>query len=234
MNQRKITLGMLVTALLLLPACGPNSGFQSSAPEQSTSSSSNSTSDIPVEQLSMKAYVSGGIEDGEQVFEIDPINHEVVIKIPIPNLELGLAETPISQLPGARLSTWENAEGKNYLLVTIPLSAILRDVSSLPVGKLPNGRALPQIPGGEPPVMAFTVAKGNKNIHVYVGMDSAAVFIESSSAPRLGLSYKIRSSEKDWVGTFAVIPAESNFLGGYFMGVRIPAGLARLLDQVIK
>jgi hypothetical protein len=243
MELNKLTKGLLLAIAVMLSACGKNGGgFTTGTVSEALKGGSGNGSqggvvdNPPAETTNLKGFVSGGQNDGQQVLSFDPVAGEFLLAVPLGKLiAVSLTSTEIPQYPGTRLYTSDGNDGTKYIVLAVPLRYILRDVTMEPKGRLPNGDALPEMPGGELPFAAFAIAKNNVKIYLYVGMDSVGVFVEESEInPFIGLSWPIVNQVQQKVGTFALIPEKGSFPGGFFLGIHLDAKIARALDKFIR
>jgi hypothetical protein len=178
----KVTKAFLVAGLMLLPACGPDGGF-SRLPSSGVEDPTNGQVPVPPEEVpDLKGFISGGIADRVQVLSLDAVKGELLISLPLgKSISVNLPEMPIEKLPGARVYSSTSSDGTKYIVMAIPLKYVLRNVTTIPAGRLPNGDALPNMPAGELPTIAFSVANSSKvKIHLFVGMDAVAIFVDIS------------------------------------------------------
>lgn len=246
MKLNNMTKWMLVGALLLLPACGKKGGFTTEFADVKVGSEEGSLGGTfpepetppPVEEkVDLKGFISGGSNDKKQVLFLDTEKGELLLKLPLgKNISVNLFDMQVSKLPGVRIytSTDFNTNEKSIVLA-IPLRYVLRNVTTIPAGRLPNGDALPDMPGGEMPTLGLTVDESKKvRAHLYVGADAVGLFIESSFNPVIPVGFDIISKTQQKVGIFALVPKKGEHQGGFFLGIRLHQTLARALDQFIR
>jgi len=193
----------------------------------------------------LQATISGSAFDGAMSVDLDWITKSLVIIVPLPGIDplMEVLEGNVPGLSDAFYTFKRDATGNWRYEVHIPLNKVLGPVDPAESKKLPNGDALPGVPGGELPEVAFSV-KGSKNnwsIFLYAGSDAAAVFIPTPFFnPTLQLTFPLRNSEKTrTVGYFSTIPKKGtanpppvNQSGGFYVSVAIPADLARWIDDL--
>lgn len=222
---------ILVGAIVLLPACGPTS----SAPQgPGVEDPAGHAPEVP----DVKSTVSGGFADQVSVLQLDPEKGELLLTIPLgKSINVTISERPINEekLPGARIYSATGTDGNKYIVVAVPLRYVLRNVTQIPAGKLPNGDPLPNMPAGELPTIALSISNSNNvKVHLFVGTDALGVFVESPFNPFLALDYDILNRSQQKIGVLALIPAKATYQGGFFLGIRLRPELARALDSFIK
>lgn len=248
----KAILSTVIFSTLFLTACGGKSGFQSLDSSSlvggsSTSQGSGGTdpgktpvggeSPMTWEKVEMNGYPSGGNYKGHLVIYIDKAKQSLLMVLPIPALIPIVAPVNIPDLDGAYLTSYMDASGSTSLAVNIPLRHIVREGKFMPDQRLPNGDPLPFVPAGELPGFAIEFPQMPRyQIHLYVGVNVAAVFAE---LPDVGLPFGFISQVKNKtntkvVGAIGYVPPKNNFDGGMYLAAQLPADLARVIDELIR
>jgi hypothetical protein len=183
--------------------------------------------------------VNGGAEDQREVVEIDKVNKLLIVHLPIsgnPFLSGMELNVPLKEIPGATLAVGPNADGsKTEVTLTIPLEHVLRGIDILPTTRLPNGDPIPAVPDGELPSLAVQLSRlGNVNATVYLAPTVVGVFVNSPISLPLQLTFPLKNKArtKTW-GFFSTVPAKGNYQGGFFISVKLPDDLARIIDDVL-
>jgi hypothetical protein len=242
----------LLLASVLLSGCGKN-GFQSlsSLPLNGTSSqgsqgsgspgdgSSGSNVDNPAnwEKANVDGYPTGGTYTGRLVMYVDKEKQSLLLVLPIPALVPSFANVPVPNLDGAYLTTHTDADGNISLAVNLPLKHVLKGAAFMPNQNLPNGDPLPFVPAGELPGFALEFPNmRNNQIHIYIGVNVAAVFAE---LPDFGLPvggiFPVRNTTKTKViGAIGYVLPKNNYSGGMYLAAQIPAEVARVINDLIR
>ena len=235
-----LTKVLLLMSLLIFFGCGPQ-GFQSKGGIGLTSDLQSNLgaslpSTLPTPNEDIKGFIASGSNEGQQVVWLDAAKGELIISAPLPaGFSLNLLETPIPSLQEARLYSSVSATGAKTLNLAVPLKHVLRNVASIPAQRLPNGDALPDMPGGELPTYGLSVAGSNGlKANIYVGFDAVGIFFETNFDPKFSVGVDIHNQTQQKVGIFAVIAAKAPFKPGVFLGVHLDARLARALDKFIR
>ncbi len=200
----------------------------------STSEISETDKSIP-ESLSFKGNLDGGQYDGSQIVVLDRPNKALLFNIPLAlDVNIGIAEGEIKKLPGTTFKTSTNADGARFLSLSIPLKYILRG-TDLVAAKLPNGDDLPAVPQREYPSLGLSLPNSNNvKIYLYLGVQVAAVFVETPFNPYIDLTLPIRNEAKTRVvGHLGLVPAKNSFRGGVFVSSVLPNELAQALANFL-
>lgn len=247
---------ILLTAFLsslFLSACGNKPGFQSLAVPSSTVDGTNGgqnsggtdpgktpvSGEAPAnwEKVEMNGYPSGGNYKGQLVVYIDKVKQSLLMVLPIPALIPMITPVGIQELEGAYLTSYQDPAGNTLLAVNVPLKYIVREGKFMPNQRLPNGDPLPFIPAGELPGFGIEFPQMSQyQIHLYIGVNVAAVFVE---LPDFGLPFGWISQVKNKtntrvIGAIGYVPPKNNFDGGMYMAAQLPADLARVIDELIR
>ncbi len=245
LTNKTSTLSVLMVGLGLgLSGCGQ--GFTAGTANGVNSTSSNSSTAVggvsdpagaAFKSLSIDGTVSGGSDTKTQVISIDKTNKMLVARLPLPLGSLGgigLGSLPFNEIPGATIGVEPTASGGSALTIKIPLATFMKGLPSLPMMRLPNGDALPVIPGGELPGLALENSNVGLPMTVFLAPSVLAIYVESPVNPYIGLTLPIRNASRTrtW-GYFSSVPAKTTFKGGFFMSLAMPDDIARIIDGVI-
>lgn len=234
-------------AALMMTACS-NGGYQGLSSESTAAPGSNSGQDTgggttnPIQNVDMKGYIDGGTYEKSQTFDFDKEKGELLISLPLGmDSSIMIGGGSIQQLPGVTFSTTIKADGNYYLVLHVPVRYFLRSVTTLPPGKLPNGQAVPGMPSGEAPTLAFQLnPNSSRKVYLYLGVEAVGVYVESPWLSCFGspiclsyLSYPIKNQAKTKVlGNFYMfMPSTGKKDGGFFITSIIPPEIARILDD---
>ncbi len=241
MRNHNLVLSFATSALCLTLMSGCSSQFSpgSGSSQQSSSSTDNGSSGGGVvtppsefAKLDAKGVVDGGTYDGNWAFDLDKANNALLVNLPIPaapGLQLNM-ELP--SLPGAKIKTYQDSNGKNQVVVSVPLKYIVKGVNFLPATRLPSGDALPMMPSGEAASLGVSLGT-NQNVHLYVGVNAVGLFVESSYIPEyISLTTPIKNQAGTRIlGYFTIVPKKTDYKGGLFVAFPIPNDIARIIDE---
>lgn len=211
-----------------LPTAETSSGLSSGENLQETDKT------IP-ESLSFKGNLDGGQYDGAQVVVLDRPHKAIVFNIPLAlDVNIGIAEGEVKRLPGTTFKTTTNADGAKFLTLSVPLKYILKG-TDLVSAKLPNGDDLPAVPQREYPSVGLSLPNSNNvKIYLYLGVQVAAIFVETPFNPYIDLTLPIRNEAKTRVvGHLGLVPAKNTFRGGVFVSSVLPNELAQALANFL-
>lgn len=238
-----VCLGLL-TSMGLMTGCGQGFSAAGTAGSNSSSSVGGGSNSSPAADQAFKAMqvdgtVTGGNDTSTQTIEIDKTNKMLIARMPVPlgSILSGVAAVvPIKEIPGATLGV-ENGAGGSAIVLRIPLAALLKGVDILPSTRLPNGDPLPAIPDGELPSVAVQLSKiAGLTIKptIYLAPSVIALYLESPFDPYLALTLPIQNSSKTrtW-GYLSSVPVKGAYKGGFFMSLKLPDDLARIIDDVL-
>lgn len=240
--MKKLLVSVIAIGSLAISACGSKSGFDSGTAASGNNSGQGDVGSpgAPVntwDKVDYQGKADGGPSDQKLVVYIDKVNQALLLVLPIPVLIPIIAPMPIPQLEGAKLTTYTNNDGSQNMAISIPLRKIIRGGSFMPNERLPNGDALPYVPAGELPGFAIEFPQmRNYQIHLYVGVNVAAAFVE---LPDVGLPIGFISPVKNAtktkiVGAVGYVVPKNNFDGGVYLAAQLPAELARVIDDLIR
>ena len=238
------TLNQGILALMLLAALGLSGCAKpASSPEEAQNSNSQSggVSDSAAwEKVEMDGYPSGGGYSKSLVVYIDKVNQALVLVLPIPVIIPIINPMPIPELDGAMLTSYTDANGDTNMAVSIPLGYIVKGGVFRPDQKLPNGDRLPFVPAGELPGFAIDFPQmTNYRIHLYVGVNVAAVFVQLPDLPSpvggITAIFPVKDSKgQKQVGALGYVGKKGTHRGGMYVAAQLPAALARVIDDLIR
>ncbi|MDG0815679.1 hypothetical protein [Bdellovibrio svalbardensis] len=232
-------------ALSLLAACS-GGGFQSlSSVADNSGQSTGGTNDgqstptpaptpSAYDKLDMEGYVSGGAYDSNFAVKLDKENDALIVNLPIPAGPFSNIYVDVPNLKGAKIKTYYDANNKPQVAISVPLKHVLRGVSTLPSSKLPNGNALPAMPSGEAPSLAFGLNANSENkVYLYIGVNAVGLYIENSYIPQyIGITLPIKNKAQTKIlGYFTIVPKSGNFSGGLFTSFPLPNDIAKIIDD---
>ncbi len=225
---------ILASATVIIFATGCGSGMSSIG----SSENNGSFSSPEFQNLKMDGSVKEGKYEDRKLVTLDKENKVLVVQLPtlaLPAMvgNLGQAIT-VPQLPGTTF-TLEVAEDGNLTLVArIPLSQVMQGASFIPAQRLPNGDPLPAIPDGELPGLAVDLNnQGSVKGYLYLSRATVGAFVTTQFNPVVSMQLPIYQSNGSVLGYLTTVPDKNGSPGGIFMSVKIPADIARVIDDVI-
>lgn len=241
MRNHNLVLNFATSALCLALMSGCSSQFSTpglGSSNQSSGSTDNGSSggvaNPPSEfqKLDAKGVVDGGTYDGNWAFDLDKTNNALLVNLPIPAAPGLQLNVDLPSLPGAKIKTYVDGNGKNQVVVSVPLKYVVKGVNFLPATRLPNGNALPMMPSGEAASLGVSLGT-NQNVHLYVGVNAVGLYVESSYIPEyISLTTPIKNEAGTRIlGYFTIVPKTTNYKGGLFVAFPIPNDIARILDD---
>jgi hypothetical protein len=107
-------------------------------------------------------------------------------------------------------------------------------VKFAPSKRLPNGDPLPGVPGGELPSIGLELDQTDFFGNLYFGIETFAIFVPTPGFdPLLKLTFPIKNkSNRKTIGYISAVPEKAAFDGGFFLSLRVPDELARLIDGI--
>lgn len=236
---------LLIVPVLFLTACGQEGYKLISGSSNSSAALSLDCGDLcgttaqSWSKVDLAGSVSGGPYDQTQLLSVNPADKTLRLRFRLPfALSGGEFRIEIPEIPGAFLSISESNTTlrQSTILVEIPLKYIIRGVQ---VGgepkKLPNGNALPGIPGGELPELMVKIQRENLTFYVYLGVNAVGVFMPTPGFdPYFNLSFPIRSAnERKVLGYLSTVAEKGTSSGGFFVSVVVPDDFARVIDDLL-
>lgn len=234
MRSQFLKLTAIIAAVLLTSGCG---GSSSSGSGNNNNGGQSTTADW--QNLKMDGAVAEGKYAGRKLITLDKANKMLVVHLPTLALPViiggGVGKTITTpQLPGASLALQLAADGNLDLVLNIPLEHVMHGASFMDPQKLPNGDALPAIPDGELPGLALDL-NSNKSVkgYIYLAPATFGALVTSQFDPTISMQLPIYQNNGAVLGYLTTVPAKNGFDGGIFMSVKVPADIARIIDDVI-
>lgn len=244
----KSLISILVFASLALTACGKG-GFNSADSKAVTGGSNDSQGggddggstggETPAtwDKVDMNGYPSGGSSAGKLVVFINKEQQSLLLVLPVPLIIPFFTDVQIPDLEGAYLTNYTDSNGGKSLAVNLPLKHLIKGGAFAPHQNLPSGDPLPFVPSGELPGFAIDFPQmTNYRIHVYVGTNVAAAFVE---LPDLGLPiggiFPVKNATKTKIiGAFGYVLPKGSYKGGLYLAAQIPDEMAAVIDDLIR
>jgi hypothetical protein len=244
----------LLLAMMSLVACGK--GFQNSGSSatdlagQTTPGTVGSTPNPALSQIAYQGIQSQGADAGRVILELDRINENVVVILPLPSLVLGfigqVQAINIPSLPGAQFIPRQDGN----LAVSIPLKYVVRDGQFQTPGtqnSLPNGDPLPGFPSKEGAEFGLDL-NGSYKVHLYFGVKAVGVFIETPGwdsymncqTLNLPICFPMgpwavnNATGNEILGYVSFVYAKGVYHSGAFVSTIFTPELARFIDDHIK
>ncbi|MES3037150.1 MAG: hypothetical protein V4736_04510 [Bdellovibrionota bacterium] len=239
---------LLTLLLLMVPGCGPNSGLTTvGGGGSSTETGAGTTPTTPaLEADLLKSTVDSGPNQGALALDLDIAGGFLILRIPMASsllVQLPIVSGQIAQIPGASFQTLVDANGRNAIVIKIPVEQYLKGLAIGTPGRLPNGDVLPAITRGELPTVALIIdLKKNIKLHLYLGSDQVAAFVETpnfnpfTAIPGLPVTinqliFPVKDKRKQVLGYFGYIGSKLNYSGGFYLATNLPPAIVRLLDD---
>lgn len=188
--------------------------------------------------IDLDGTVKAGSYGTHRVIEIDKVNKLLIIKIPVPgDILVGMSICyPLHQLPDADICIEQDPVTAQYYLTSrIPLRYVVKGVDFADPERLPNGKPLPGIPGGELPQLGLNISR--TPMYLYLGKGAVGFFVPTPKYNRylvLDLTFPIKNkSQRKTIGYFAVVASTILDDGGFFLSVVLPPDIQRILDDII-
>ncbi len=242
-NQVPCLAFMTILLASSLPACGPQSGFTTTA-ALAPGSSKNGNNNIPApptfDVQALNGSVEGGPANQQTAIYYDISEHAILVRVPMPGMT-GSVDVPIPNVPGSRVYIDNTNPALPVLVVSVPGIYVLGHLGFTPdqVGLdpsiLPNGQPLPFTPGGEPPRISFLVPNISQVVRIYLGVNVIGVFAEIPLDPTVEITFPIRNKAKtETIGYFSTVRRRTPFNGGFFVSLNMPTRIAGLLDDYLR
>lgn len=232
MKTQLLKLTAVIAAVLLTSGCG---GGMKSA---STDGGNVGGQSVEWQNLKMDGAVKEGKYEDRKLITLDKENKLLILRLPtlaLPVLVGGGLNQALSfpQVPGTTISLEVAADGNLDLVVKLPLEHLMHGATFMDA-KLPNGDDLPAVPDGELPGLAvdLNVQKTVKG-YLYFGKAVFGALVTSQFDPVVSMQLPIYQNNGAVIGYLTTVPAKNNFDGGIFMSVRIPADIARIIDDIL-
>jgi len=182
-------------------------------------------------------FVSGGPLNQTRIFRIDTVNNLLILSVPFPSNPLGTgASFPVQGIPGATAEIALDPQGVWVLSINVPLVYLVKGFEFANPEKLPNGDALPSVPGGELPRVAGHVQNKKINMYIYGSVKYFALFIPTPGLDSIfSLTFPIKNQKQTKIlGYAATVPRKVISDGGFYVALVFPPELARLLDNLFS
>ncbi len=240
MNFKKILSSVAVIAIAISTgACGQDLARSlAAAAGQSSGGNNGSSAQVtdPYKGIDTQGAASNIL--GSQSFSIDKVTQTLKLSFNLPvNLGGGSMQFNIDEIPGAFLAIGPDpSNGKWTLSFNIPLSHLVKGIGIIGPTTLPNGEALPGVPGGEPPRIAAHITRGNVNIYIYASVKYFGIFVPTHGFnPFIDYSFPLKNKAGNKImGYFSTVSAQNGFDGGVFLSLVFPPELAAVLDSLFS
>jgi hypothetical protein len=183
-------------------------------------------------------FVSGGPLNQSRIFRIDTTLNLLIISVPFPSNPLGMgASFPIQGMPGATAEIALDPQTGSWVMnLSVPLRYLVKGFEFAQPDTLPNGDALPAVPGGELPRIAGHIQNTKLNLFVYGSVKYFALFLPTPGLnPMVNLTYPIKNQAKTKIlGYVSTVAQKGSFDGGVYLALILPPELARLLDNLFS
>lgn len=241
--MKKLIITTLAATTVILSGCAK--GFQNvsgSSGGQAAQGDPWTNPNVPAatgwEKVEFNGYQAGGSSADSLVIYIDRAHQSLLFVLPIPMIIPIIAPIEIPDLPGAYLTSYTDPNGGgDSVAVSVPLHYIVKGGVFMPNQKLPNGDDLPYVPAGELPGFAIQFPQmPNYRIHLYIGVNVAAVFAELPNVGLpIGFLFPVKNLAKTKViGAIGYVIPKGTFAGGMYLAAQLPPELARLIDDLIR
>ena len=248
--QFNFTRAILTALMLGLAGCEPNE-YDSILSDPNCQSCSGNAGQgvgatppppIPVDpwqkvEQDMTGYLKAG-NSKTKLVGIDRVKKTLTLSVPISVSDFPEITVEVPELAGAKVVSGNDADGKGYINLEIPLELLLKYIDIGNPKRLPNGDPLPAVPGGELPAVAVNFPVENVRIHIYLGVEVLGIYVEVPFDPYVKLTLPIKTQKADGsqertVAYLSSVPKRDPFDGGFFLSLAIPEGIARQLDELL-
>ena len=236
----KPTSKTLLISMFFVFITGCGDGFQSTP----SSDPGNGAQDTPAPSIEDRwnevdagGKVEGNGEFGQhQVLQLDPVHRAIVVSLPVRHNDLFQPfQAPIEELPGASFEFVQLTERKWAMQFTIPAYYVLKKVGFGMAG-LPNGEALPYVPGGVLPSLGFSLGSSGLDLFTYFGLGRVAMYLEVP-IPLFRFKWNVLNKQDERFGEFHTFPQSEvdgvEYPGGVYLVLRLPSKLADELRQLL-
>ena len=227
----------------LLMACG-KTGFNpleaTALPGTNDGQGGGGSGDSPLpswDKVDMDGFPSSGAHKGKLVVFVDKINQSLLLVLPIPVIIPNISQITFPNLDGAYLTTYKADDGSESLAINVPLRHVIKGGAFAGNERLPNGDPLPFVPSGELPGFAIDLPQmKNYRVHVYVGTNVAAAFVELPDLHLpIGGTLPVRNSTKTKIiGAIGYVLPKAAYNGGLYLAAQIPDEMAAVIDDLIR
>lgn len=169
-----------------------------------------------------------GMNQERQILEFDMQTQILKLAVPFPVLGILQISGEVPNYPEIIFYTDMNNQS---LVFEIPLAQYLNLLQSNT--RLPDGRPIPGVPGGELPLLGIQLPNTSLNTAVYLGKDYLALFMESDLNIPVNLQGIINSSDgSSNVGFLGWVAAKDGYKGGAFVSLRLPRELVAYIGSL--
>lgn len=240
--MKKQLLTLLVPFLLLLGACGQQSFVPKSISNTKPSIEDTKPKPSPEEGDTVAPInYSGKISDNTGFFGSKGIvfydNNDEALKVNIPfPFTFVLPAHMKGNLPNAPHISYEMSPSKGAIILSIPVEHYI-ELTQKPT-RLPNGRKLPGISGGEPPSLGFPIPGLGHNAYVFAHIESLSLFMETNFKLPISfdLQFPIRGEGGSHLGSLYWLRSQNNgtVKGGLFLSLSLPRELSARIADFMK
>jgi hypothetical protein len=222
-----------VTAIIFATGCGGGMSANSGG------DNNNGYSSPEFDNLKLDGAVKEGKYEDQKLVSVDKEKKELVVQLPtlaLPVMVGNLGQAiPVPKLSGTTMNLEVAADGNLTLVLRIPLSLVMRGASFLGNSeRLPNGDVLPAIPDGELPGVAVDLnSQGSVKGYLYLGKATIGAFVTTPFNPMVSMQLPIYQNNGAVLGYLTTVPDKNTSPGGIFMSVKLPADIARIIDDVL-
>lgn len=254
---QQLQLALMSFACLMILSCGQSGGFStvnsSLGNGQGDDSSQSDSAVNPNSWEKVELDIAGRMTEtdalnsenaGHLAIYVERAQQSIVLVSPIPSIALGLQvggkfpELEHPEYPGLKLISYRVPDGQSYVSLRIPFKYMIKNGQLIEEQTLPNGDSLPVFLDGESPIFAVQFPPQNGlNYYAYFGAGSAALYLETKKdiwPVPFKKTYRIRNKVKQVVGAIAMLPKTSRSDNGVFLAARLPNGLSRVIDDLIR
>lgn len=231
---------LVLFATLTLIACAKPASNMESQTNSGSETGAGTPDSASWDKVELDGYPTGGSYAKNLVIYIDKANQSIVFVLPIPALIPIINPLPIRDLQGAYLTSYTDANGDTNMAVSIPLGYLVKGALIRPDQRLPSGDALPFVPAGELPGFAIDFPQmKNYRIHLYVGVNIAAVFTELPDLPSpigsITAIFPVKDSKGlKTIGALGYVGKKGVHKGGMYLAAQLPRELAVVIDDLIR
>ncbi len=184
----------------------------------------------------ISGFVDSSLLGNYQAVSVDTDKKELLISLPAPNLFQNW-EKDIPNLSGATLKAQVSSNDRSSLLLRYPLYLLVANYEKLGGGKsgLPNGQAIPGIPGGKLYSQKINI---DKNHEAFVMFDKGVVslLLNVPYDPMIPTSIPVKKSLmgsglENLLGYAITIPKGGGTFGGLMLSIVVPPKILKNLEQ---
>ncbi len=172
----------------------------------------------------LKGQIDSSLLGDHLAIRVSEDERHVIISLPTPNLFQNW-EREIPQLPGAKLKAFVNKDERSFLELYYPLYLLISDFSNWKTSRLPNGKAIPGLPKGEAPGLAYEIDKDHK-VNIFFDKGIVALLLNVPYDPLLATTIPV----KNRLGNVFTIPKEDSSNGGLLLSLVLPLSVMQSLE----